>query len=399
VKNIDKNIIYLGFVSFFTDMASSMVTIVLPLFVVYVLQEGIDKLGVVIAIATFVSYAFRILFGYLSDRLQVVKPFVVAGYLISALSKPLLAFSSSYVSVSLLRGIERMGKAVRSAPKDLLISSYVKRAQDGRTFGFHKTLDIAGELSGALLIFGLFYFVTVEESVIRSVFLWTLLPGAIATLIMIFLVKDVPYSPKKQTIVVNREDYRHLWLLGCYFIFMFFLFSDQYFIVMVKEAGYPFSSIPLFVIVLTLTQTLMSYYSGVISDRWGSERVLMVAFLFGLLSMFALWQALFWFAFLLLGLFTVISLNTMRSYISKGAKSRGFLFGIFYGGVAVSASLGALLMGYIWEHYGVEKAIFVSITGLVHPMLFLLVLIMRKKWRRKTVGKKNNEADEKAVST
>jgi len=383
MKNIDRNIIYLGFVSFFTDMASSMVTIVLPLFVVYVLQEGVDKLGIVIAIATFVSYGFRILFGYLSDRLQVVKPFVVAGYMLSALSKPLLAFSSSYVSVSLLRGIERMGKAVRSAPKDLLISSYVKMAQDGRTFGFHKTLDIAGELCGAVLIFGLFFFVAVDESTIRSVFLWTLLPGAIATLIVLFLVKDVPYTPKKQTIVVNREDYRHLWLLGCYFIFTFFLFSDQFFIVMVKEAGYPFSSIPLFVIVLTLAQTLMSYYSGVISDKWGSERVLMVAFFFGLLSMIALRQDLFWFAFLLLGLFTVISLNAIRSYISKEAKSRGFLFGIFYGGVALSASLGALLMGYVWEHYGVEKAIFVSITGLVHPILFLFVLIMKKRTARK----------------
>jgi MFS family permease len=373
VKNIDRNIIYLGFVSFFTDMASSMITIVLPLFVVYVLQEGVDKLGVVIAIATFVSYAFRILFGYLSDRLQVVKPFVVAGYLISAFSKPLLAFSSSYVSVSLLRGVERMGKAVRSAPKDLLISSYAKTAQDGRTFGFHKMLDIAGELSGAVLIFVLFYVVAVEESTIRSVFLWTLLPGAVALMIVLFLVKDVPSVPRKKTIVVNRADYRHLWLLGCYFFFMFFLFSDQYFIVMVKEAGYPFSSIPLFVIVLTLTQTLMSYYSGVISDRWGSERVLIVAFLFGLLSMFALWQGLFWLAFLLL------ALNAIRSYISREAKSRGFLYGIFYGGVAVSASLGALLMGYIWEHYGVQKAIFVSITGLVHPMLFLSVLIMKKR--------------------
>jgi len=152
---------------------------------------------------------------------------------------------------------------------------------------------------------------------------------------------------------------------------------------MVKEAGYPFSSIPLFVIVLTLAQTLMSYYSGVISDKWGSERVLMVAFFFGLLSMIALRQDLFWSAFLLLGLFTVISLNAIRSYISKEAKSRGFLFGIFYGGVALSASLGALLMGYVWEHYGVEKAIFVSITGLIHPILFLFVLIMKKRTARK----------------
>ena len=378
MKNIDKNIFYLGLVSFFTDMASSMVTIVLPLFVVYVLNEGVDKLGIVIAVATFVSYGFRILFGYLSDRLQVVKPFVVAGYLVSAVAKPLLAFSSSYVSVSLLRGVERMGKAIRSAPKDLLISTYARKSEDGRTFGFHKMLDIAGELSGALLIFGLFLLVKADESVIRTIFMWTLLPGVVSTAIVLFMVKDAPYRPKKEVIVVNREDYGLLWLLGCYFLFIFFLFSDQYFIVKVKEAGYSFAYIPLFVIVLTLTQTLMSYYSGVISDKRGSAQVLLIAFLFGVLSMFFLWQDLLWFAFLFLGLFTVFSLNAMRSYISKAAKSRGFVFGLFYGGIALSSSLGALMMGYIWEHYGVDNAIYTSLAGLGGAVVFLLVLIGRK---------------------
>jgi len=121
---INKNIIALGFVSFFTDMASSMVTSVLPLFVVYVLHEGVDKLGFIVGIATFVSYGFRFVFGYLSDKYKIVKPFVVAGYAISAVTKPLLYFSNGWVSVATLRGIERIGKAVRSATKDSLISAY-----------------------------------------------------------------------------------------------------------------------------------------------------------------------------------------------------------------------------------------------------------------------------------
>ena len=118
MRSINKNIVYLGFVSFFADMASSMVTTLLPIFMVYVLHEGVDKLGIVIAIATFISYAFRILFGYLSDKYNIVKPFVVTGYFISALSQPLLALSTTFMSVGLLRGVERMGKAVRSASKD-----------------------------------------------------------------------------------------------------------------------------------------------------------------------------------------------------------------------------------------------------------------------------------------
>ena len=146
MKSIDKNIIALGFVSFFTDMASSMITSILPLYIVYVLHEGVDKLGVILAVATFISYGFRFVFGYLSDRLQIVKPFVVVGYMISAITKPLLYFSSSWVSVALLRGLERVGKSVRSATKDSLISAYSPKNKSGKNFGFHKTMDIAGEI-------------------------------------------------------------------------------------------------------------------------------------------------------------------------------------------------------------------------------------------------------------
>jgi len=121
MMSIDKNIIYLGWVSFFTDMSSSMITTLLPVFVVYVLHEGVDKLGIIIAIATFISYAFRILFGYLSDKYQIVKPFVVIGYFISAVIKPLLYFSNSWEGIAALRGVERMGKAFRSATKDRLM--------------------------------------------------------------------------------------------------------------------------------------------------------------------------------------------------------------------------------------------------------------------------------------
>ena len=124
---MNKNIIALGFVSFFTDMASNMVTTILPIYVVFGLHNGVDKLGYILAIATIISYGFRFLFGYLSDKYQVVKPFVVLGYFISALSKPLLYFGNSWESIATLRGIERVGKALRSATKDKMISEFSEK--------------------------------------------------------------------------------------------------------------------------------------------------------------------------------------------------------------------------------------------------------------------------------
>ncbi|WP_457748359.1 MFS transporter [Sulfurimonas sp.] len=372
MKNIDKNVIYLGWVSFFTDMSSSMITTLLPVFVVYVLHEGVDKLGIVIGVATFVSYAFRVLFGYLSDKYQIVKPFVVTGYFISAISKPLLAFSHTYMSVALLRGVERMGKAIRSASKDSLISSYVKNKQDGKTFGFHKTMDIAGELSGAFIIFIIFMYISKNEHSIRVIFELTLIPGLIATFIALFFVKDVPKQIKKTQNVVNKEDYKLLPILCIYFGFIFFIMSDQFFILKARDEGYSLVSIPLFVMLLTAVQTLVSYYGGILSDKIGVIRVMLLAFIFGIVSI-SMMHVNLWFAFVFLGLFTVLSLNAIRSYISAYANSKGFVFGIFYGGVAVFSALGAVVIGYIWKHYSFDNAVLVSEAGM--GVMFLALLL------------------------
>ena len=372
MKNIDKNVVYLGWVSYFTDMSSSMVTTLLPVFVVYVLHEGVDKLGIIIAIATFISYAFRVLFGYLSDKYQIVKPFVVTGYFISAVSKPLLAFSHTYASVALLRGVERMGKAIRSASKDSLISSYVKNKQDGRTFGFHKTMDIAGELSGAFIVFLIFMYIAKDEHSIRVIFELTLIPGLIATFIVLFFVKDAPKKPKINEKVLNKEDYKLLPVLFIYFGFLFFIMSDQFFILKARDEGFSLAVIPLFVMMLTAVQTLVSYYGGILSDKIGVIRVMMLAFIFGIVSISML-NINLWFAFAFLGLFTVLSLNAIRAYISAYANSKGFVFGVFYGGVAVFSALGAVVIGYIWKNYNFETALLVSETGM--SIMFLALLL------------------------
>ncbi len=377
MRSINKNIVFLGFVSFFADMASSMLMTILPIFMVYVLHEGVDKLGIVIAIATFISYAFRILFGYLSDKYYIVKPFVVTGYFISALSQPLLAFSTTFMSVGLLRGVERMGKAVRSASKDSLISSYSKKQEHGKTFGFHKMMDIAGELSGAFIIYLIFIYFSKDENSIRLIFELTLIPGLIATFIALVFVKDVPKNVTNKSSVINREDYKLLPMLFIYFGFIFFLMSEQFFILRAKESGYSLEMIPLFVMSFTAIQTLTSYYSGVLSDKLGNFKILLLSFVFAIISVVTV-QINLWIAFITLGLFTVLSLNAIRAYISQYANSKGFIFGVFYGGVAISSALGALVIGYIWKLYGFESVVVFSVLGML-ALTFLLLILVKKQ--------------------
>ncbi len=378
--DINKNIIALGFVSFFTDMASSMVTSILPLYVVYVLHEGVDKLGFIVGIAAFVSYFFRFVFGYLSDRFQIVKPFVVAGYLLSAVTKPMLYFADGWVGVALLRGVERVGKAVRSATKDSLISAYSQKGKSGKTFGFHKSMDIAGELTGSIIAFGVLYYLGQSRAVFENIFAWTLLPGILAVVIVIFFVQDAPYKSKSTISKIDlSKDYALLPVLVLYFGFLFFMFSDAFYVIRAKESGISITYIPLLVILMNLMQTMFSYIFGINIDRVGAFRVLLLSFVLGIASMGALYFGYTILSFALLGLFTVSSLNAVRAYISANAANKGSIYGIFYAGVALSSALGASAIGLIWKHFGENEAILISLCGLIVMLTALLILIFKSK--------------------
>ena len=371
---INKNIIALGFVSFFTDMASSMVTSILPLFIVYTLHEGVDKLGYVVAIATFISYAFRVLFGYLSDRYQMVKPFVVTGYFISAVTKPLLTMSGSWQSVATLRGVERVGKAVRSATKDSLISAY-SAGKSGKTFGFHKTMDIAGELTGSLIVFALLFYLGESEALFRNIFAFTLIPGLIAVVIVLFFVKDAPYKSKAKTFDL-KKDYGLLPLLFVYFGFVFFMFNDSFFLIKAKEVGIATVYIPLLVVLLNFTQTMLSYFLGIKIDEIGAKKILTLSLLFGLFATVSLYVNFVVMGFIFLGVFIVGSLNALRAYISDHAHNKGTVYGILYGGVALFGALGALVTGVIWKQYDAQSAVLFSLVGM--GVVFITYLFVLK---------------------
>jgi MFS family permease len=360
---INKNIIAMGFVSFFTDMASAMVTTILPIYIVYILNDGVDKLGYVIAIATFVSYAFRFVFGYLSDKYQKVKLFLVIGYFISAVTKPLLYFANSWQSVASLRALERMGKAVRSATKDTLISYYAPKDESGKNFGFHKMMDIGGEVVGALIAFFALFYLGKELYVFKNIFLATLIPGIIAVLVLLFFVDDVPYDKKEKIEINLKDDYKLLPILITYFGIIFFMMNDNFYIIKAKESGISIAYIPLLVVLLNLTQTILSYFIGLKIDKIGAKKILNISFIFALLSLIALFYGFVIVSFILLGVFIVSSLNAIRSYISQNAVNKSSVYGFLYAGVAIFSSLGAIVIGNIWQFYSEKDAFIFSFIG------------------------------------
>jgi MFS family permease len=186
-------------------------------------------------------------------------------------------------------------------------------------------------------------------------------------------------APKSKTIIYRfqKADYRLFPLLLSYLFFTFFILSDSFFIITAKESGYITAYLPLLMIALTLTQTLFSYYFGIMSDRKSTLFVLRISYLFGILSIGALLLNLIAISFVFLGVFTVASLNAARSYISINAINKASIYGIFYAGIALFSSLGALSIGYIWHYFGQESALCFSLFGMIITFVVSLLKIDR----------------------
>ncbi len=378
MKKIDRNVVMLGWVSFFTDMASAMINPILPIFVVTILHEGMDKLGIIVAIATFVSYILRLVSGYISDRYGIVKPLVVGGYALSAISKPLIGLTHGYKSIAGLRALERLGKGLRSAPKDLMLAHYGGERSSGRTFGFHKTLDIGGELSGTILLLGLLYFLGESENTIRNIFFATLVPGLVGLFIAVLFVEDIPRKKvrKSRRFILTERDRSTIGSLFFYFFFLLFIFSDAFFTMQAKGVGVATVMIPLLFVVSTGVQTLTSYLFGVWIDRVGTGKILAFAYLCGAAAQGLLYlqKPLFtWLSYAFLGLFTVASLNANRSLIAQRADNRGSVYGLFYAAIALFGAAGAYISGMIWEHFGMHSALLYGLAGTsIMALLFIV---------------------------
>ena len=175
-----RNVAALGLVSFFTDFSTEMVLGVLPLFIISSLGASRAILGTIEGSSELTSYAFRIVSGSLSDKIGRRKIFIIAGYGLSTITKPFFAASSGWIDAFVVRFGDRLGKGLRTAPRDALIADSVQESRAGRAFGLHRTIDQIGAILGPVATFALLQFID-----IRGIFLLSLIPGAIALLILV----------------------------------------------------------------------------------------------------------------------------------------------------------------------------------------------------------------------
>lgn len=367
-----RNVTALGLVSFFTDFSTEMILGILPLFIVGTLGASRVILGAIEGSAELTSYAFRMVSGSLSDKVGKRKIFVVAGYAASTVTKPFFAASSSWLDAFVVRMGDRVGKGLRTAPRDALIADSVPEKSAGKAFGIHRTIDQMGAILGPVAAFALLQIMD-----IRGIFLMSLIPGIIAVLILIFVVKEVAIKKRRvnATFLSNirgllKENRPFVLLLVISGIFSLGAFNFSFVLLRASDLGVQKEMIPLVYAVINVAHTAIGIPSGVLADKIGKEKMLIMGYaVFAVSSLLmVLLSGNFIYAYVLaavFGLYVGISETVQRAVVPRFVSSelRGTAFGLFNLVIGVCFFASNVVFGFLWDNFSLATAVSYSMTA------------------------------------
>ncbi len=377
-----RNVVRLGYVSLFTDVSTEMVLGVLPVnFIIDQLGANAAILGLIEGTAEAVNYIFRVIAGILTDKVGRRKPFVIIGYGLSTIAKPLFAIATSWGQAFGVRVTDRAGKGARTTPRDALISDSVPSSQAGKGFGLHRSIDQVGAVLGPLLAFALLPLVG-----LRGIFWISFIPGAIALFILLFFVNDARARARRRSIfenakaVLTREFVIFLVVLE---IFSVGAYNFSFILLTARSVGVQEGLIPLVYAVLNLATVFVGLPAGMLADKAGKPVVLCVSFLVFLATSLAgiflhgYWLYGFLIAFLF-GSYLSIADTVQRAMIPDftrpGLKGTGYA--VYYTLVGVGSFVANSVFGSLWTNLRPVSAFQYSIATSGIASIALLIFIL-----------------------
>lgn len=354
-RRLPAAVLALGATSFFTDVGSEMIFPLLPVFVAS-LGASMTFLGLVEGLADATASLLKLASGYVADRAPQKKPLVLFGYGIAALVRPLVALATAPWHVLAVRVTDRIGKGIRTAPRDVLIAASVADEETGRAFGFHRAMDHAGAVVGPLLataLLGLGW-------PLRHVFWVAVIPGLLSV-IAVATVREPPVVPVGAVVVGLRgperlsTPLRHY--LGILFLFSMGNSSDAFLLLRARELGVPVASLPLLWAVFHVVKLVASYLGGGWSDRIPRPKLIVSGWsifaatylAFGLAT--APWHA--WALFIVYGVYYGLTEPAEKALVKDLAPEsvRGRAYGFYHFIVGATAIPAGVLTGFLWQSW------------------------------------------------
>lgn len=366
---INRTVWVLSLVSLFADIASEMLYPVVP---VYLKEIGFSFLliGLLEGLAEFVAGLSKGYFGKRSDETGLRLPFIKSGYLLSALSKPLMAVLAAPLWIFGVRTMDRLGKGLRSAARDALLAAQTTPQTKARVFGFHRGLDTLGAVMGPLLAL---LFLRYFPGQYKSLFVWAVIPGGLSVA-LIFLLREVrrPTSTLRRGHFFSFFQYWHIAppqyqkLVSGLLLFTLFNSSDVFLLLKAREATGSDTATILVYAGYNLLFAVCAYPLGMLADRWGFKPVLIAGMIvFGMVyGLFGWANAPFWIgvAFALYAVYAAATEGIAKAWIAQisGDQNTATAIGLYTSGQSVCSLLASFLTGLAWTFWGSTTAFLFS---------------------------------------
>jgi MFS family permease len=366
LRDLPRNVWVVTATSFLTDISSEMIINLIPLFLANVLGVRTGAIGLIEGIAETTASLLKAFSGWLSDRLGERKWLMVAGYALSTLAKPFLYVANTWAGVLGVRFADRVGKGIRTAPRDALIADSIDERRRGLAFGLHRAGDTAGALVGLVIVLVVVWVaqgggLALTRATFQSVVLISIFPAALAVLVLALGAQDVPVIGERRrppNLSLRSFDARFKSFLIIVVVFTLGNFSDAFLILRAQERGLSVLGVMGVLVTFNLVYTLVSGPAGALSDRVGRRLLIAGGWLaYGLIYLgFALtgaaWQV--WALFVLYGVYYGTTEGTARAMVADlvSPEQRGTAYGMYNAAIGLTALPASLIAGLLWQGIG-----------------------------------------------
>jgi MFS family permease len=402
IFNLPRNIWAVSLTSFFMDISSEMVINIIPLFLANVLGVKTVVIGLIEGIAEATASILKLFSGWLSDKLRARKWLAVVGYGLSAISKPFFYIANTWGAIAGVRWVDRIGKGIRTAPRDALVADSIDEKQRGLAFGFHRTADTAGAMLGLIIALIVIWMaqsaaLNLGMETFHLVVLISLLPAVLAVLSLMIGAKDVPVktqraAPKFAFKALGSNFMSFMVIVG---IFTLGNSSDAFLTLRAQGLGLNVVGIMGMLITFNLVYTLVSTPAGSLSDRIGRKRLIVGGWLvyalvylgFGLAQ--TGWQV--WLLYAVYGLFYGLAYGTTNAMLADIVPSelRGTAYGTYNAIIGLLAFPASLIAGILWQGVGDWPGLGPSAPFLFGASLAMLAAVLMMFWKPNNHGDTN----------
>ena len=397
IRDLPRNVWAVGFTSMFMDISSEMVLNILSLFLSNVLGVQTSIIGLIDGIAEATASILKLFSGWLSDKMGGRKWLAVLGYGLSALSKPFFYIANSWGLIAGVRWADRVGKGIRTAPRDALVADSVTRETRGLAFGFHRTMDTAGALVGILIAVTVVWLtqkntLDLSKPTFQTVVLISLLPAFLAVLSLIVGAKDVPVLHQKEAPKFSLRGMGRPFSIFLVIVSIFTLgnSSDAFLVLRAQNLGVPVIGILIMLAMFNLIYSLISTPAGSLSDKIGRRRLIIggwlvyAAIYLGFALAQTVWQV--WLFYVVYGLYYGMAYGSANALVADLVPEnlRGTAYGTYHAVIGLLAFPSSLIAGILWEGAGAWNGFGPSAPFFFGGAMALIASLLMAFWMPKT---------------